>query len=75
MDISALHRTPHRDSAASRGRPAEADRSSYLTALARARRVHRRDLALVERYLSQIRQLASAQAKGGAGERRTRLRS
>jgi hypothetical protein len=40
--------------------------SPYLTALASARRIRRRDLALVEQYLAQIRTVASQQARMAA---------
>jgi hypothetical protein len=46
---------------------------AYTAALARARKVRRRDLAMVERYLAQVRLVASAQAKLDAqrpGDRR-----
>jgi hypothetical protein len=50
-------------------RPDEAGQSPYVSALASARKVRRRDLALVEQYLAQIRMVASAQARSDARAR------
>jgi hypothetical protein len=47
-------------------RSADPRPSPYLVALTSARRIRRRDVALVEQYLAQIRTVASAQAKMGA---------
>jgi hypothetical protein len=48
--------------------------SGYRGALASARKLRRRDLALVEQYLSQIRLLASAQARDVGGQGRPPFR-
>jgi hypothetical protein len=68
MDLPARLR-PRTDSASgsAAGLP-DIRPSGYGSALASARKIRRRDLALVEQYLAQIRLLASAQARS-AGDR------
>jgi hypothetical protein len=74
MDLPARLRPRTDGTSGSRAGLPDTLPSGYRSALASARKIRRRDLALVEQYLSQIRLLASAQARSAGGQGRLPFR-